>query len=329
MRAGGAMSRRRLLELLASGAALTGCDRIRVDVQTDLDGDIEPITPIGSFYVYQHTFAPTVDPVAWRLRVGAPGGSIEIDADWLAAREPVEIEHTLQCIGGNPRNALIGNAVWEGLPFAEILDALEIAVGPEIVELRFEGADGYHTSIPVGDLQDDRLWLVWRMNGEALPAEHGAPARFLVRGRYGTKNVKWPVAVDLLDAPYTGYWEQVGWSNDARYRANGFIFAPVDGATVPGPTVDLVGTAYAGDDPITRVEITFDDGVTWADTELYYAPGPNVWALWRFRLDGASGTVTAAVRVSTAAGVQSVGPDGTDQLLGYDGGMRVRFAVDG
>jgi DMSO/TMAO reductase YedYZ molybdopterin-dependent catalytic subunit len=258
---GRGVSRRRALELLAAGA-MVGCDRVVLDPGPGPDV-IPPITPTADFYVYQHGFRPDVDPTTWTCALVQRGSPIAtLDAAFFDSLTPVELEHTLQCIGSNPRSPQIGNAVWGGLPFDELLDGLGASVDPAVVEVLFEGADGYHTSIPVADLLEGRIWLVWRMNGEALTAEHGAPCRFLVQGRYGTKNVKWPVRVELIDTPHEGYWESRGWSADATYRQNGFVFAPRDGSTVIG-TVNLVGTAYAGSDPVVRVEVSFDEGDSW------------------------------------------------------------------
>jgi DMSO/TMAO reductase YedYZ molybdopterin-dependent catalytic subunit len=324
------MTRRRLLELFAMSTAATGCEAVVVNVtnKQQVQDGIEPISEIGQFYVYQCCDQPEFDVEAWELAVRVQGEVVAvITPDTLASLEAVEIEYTLQCIGGNPRNPLINNAVWGGLPFLEVLETLGVDVPDATIDVKFEGMDDYHTSVPVEDLFASRLWLVWEMNGEPLPFEHGAPARFLCQNRYGTKNVKWPRDVDLIDEEYRGYWERTGWSDEATYRQNGFILQPVDGTIVNGQTIELFGTAYAGSDPISRVEITFDDGATWEDVEIYYSPGSDIWTLWRYALVGAEGNVTARVRVTTESGRTSNGSEGTGQAEGYDGGMEIRFEV--
>jgi len=323
-------TRRHWLKLIAAATA-TGCDTVVVNVENKstftADG-IPPITETDEFYVYQCCGAPSFEAADWSCAIRIRGTEVAtLTADLFDTLTPVELEHTLQCIGGNPRNPLINNAVWGGVPFREVLDLLGVDVPPESIDIRFEGADAYHTGVPVSDLVQEKLWIVWQLNGGPLPFEHGAPCRFLVQGRYGTKNVKWPVDIDFMDENYLGFWETTGWSDDATYRQNGFILQPTDGSLVFGPEVDIFGTAYAGEDPVTQVEISFDDGQSWQNTEIYYNPGPNIWTLWRYRLAADVGDVAVQIRVTTASGLVSQGPDGTGQSAGYDGGMSVRFEV--
>ncbi|MEZ4319304.1 MAG: molybdopterin-dependent oxidoreductase [Myxococcota bacterium] len=325
------MTRRQWLEMLAASTALAGCENVVVNVQnkggTNEDG-IEPISSNERFYVYQCCAQPEVDPLTWSLSVQVEGTEVaRITPQTFDELVPVELEHTLQCIGGNPRNPLINNAVWGGLPFLEVLEHLGVAVPEDAVDLRFLGADDYDTGVPVEDLLASKLWLVWRMNGEPMPYDHGAPCRFLAQGRYGTKNVKWPIEVDFVPYDFRGFWENSGWSDDATYRQNGFILQPVDGTIVNGDTVAIYGTSYAGEDPVTSVEISFDEGESWEPVEVYYSPGANIWTLWKHEITGVSGDVTAEIRVTTASGKVTQGTEGTGQSRGYDGGMRIRFEV--
>ena len=39
--------------------------------------------------------------------------------------------------------------------------------------------------------------------------------------------------------------------------------------------------AYGGNRGISRVEVSFDDGKTWSDAEIYYAGGDLAWSLWK------------------------------------------------
>lgn len=327
-----AITRRHWLKGMAAAFAATGCDQLDVDIQPQPGGfatsdGIEPITPTEGFYVYEHGTQPTFEQEDWTMILRTSLGDITIDATWFEGRTPIAIEHTLQCIGGNPRNTLISNAIWGGLPFEEVLADLGVDVPADVVEIIFRGADNYHTSIPVEDLEDEKIWLVWEMNGEPLTFDHGAPCRFLVIGRYGTKNVKWPVLVEFTDTPYTGFWESTGWSQDASYQVNGFIFQPQEGSVQTGDVL-IFGTAHAGEDPIERVELSTDEGATWFDAEITYSPGPNRWTLWRSTVTGLRGNVEARVRVTSASGATTVGIEDPDQSDGYQGGMRVRFTVN-
>ena len=42
----------------------------------------------------------------------------------------------------------------------------------------------------------------------------------------------------------------------------------------------MKGVAYGGDRGISRVELSFDDGKTWDEADIYYAGGDLAWSLW-------------------------------------------------
>lgn len=284
---------------------------------------IAPITPNADFYVTSCCGTPAVDAADWSLTIRDPTSELAtLDLAALDAMAARDREHTLQCIGANPYNHAISNAVWTGLPLVEILAALGVTVPAAAVEMVFTGADDYTTSLPVSDL-DLPVWLVWRMNGEPLPPEHGYPARLLVPGRYGMKNPKWIVDLSFVTEPYLGFWESYGWSNEARYKANTLVSHPARQATVQAGPVRVQGTAFAGGDPVVTVEVSVDGG-DWVSATLDYAPGADVWTLWHHDWEAEVGQHTVQVRCVTASGGGSIASaEGSDGLEGYDGSMMV------
>jgi len=290
-------------------------------------GELSPITPNESFYITSCCLTPAVDRASWFLVFAHDGAALAtVDLAGLEALGGRDKEHTLECISAGPGHQAIGNAVWTGRPLGEVLDALGITVPDGTVELKFTGADGYTTSVPVGDL-DLPIWVVWGMNGEPLPDEHGTVVRLLVPGRYGMKNPKWLTVVDFVSTPHVGFWESVGWSNDASYQVNGLVASPVEREVVEAGEVEILGTAFAGRDPIARVEISTDGGQTWTDAELTYVGGPDVWTQWRHLWDARPGTWTVVVRCATQSGETTRGTEGTGSLDGYDGGMALEVEV--
>jgi DMSO/TMAO reductase YedYZ molybdopterin-dependent catalytic subunit len=332
------VSRRGLLAGGAAAAVLPACDRLVLPEEqvTDdpevVDGpdglELSPITSNEEFYVTSCCGTPDVDPDTWQLLFmdnGAVIGSIDLAAlEALPAREK---EHTLQCIGSGPANQAISNAVWGGLPLVEVLAHVGVTLREDALQIVLAGAEGYTTAIPRSDL--DALWLVWQMNGDSLPRSHGFPARLLVPGRYGTKNVKWLSALEVVDEPYTGFWERFGWNDEATYLANGFIRLPRAYGEVPREGATVLGTAFAGADPIARVEFSDDGGQTWSDAEITYAGPPDVWSLWRFDwIPPGPGQYVLKVRVTTQSGATSAPQhEHTDYLDGYDGSMEAIVEV--
>lgn len=323
-------TRREIVVWLSVGAAarwLPGCDRL---VVLDDVGSVhlDPITPIDRFYVYQVGATPTIDAESHEIVVSDEDGELaRFDLSFLRTLTPREREHTLECVGANPLVQNIGNAVWRGLPLAEVFDALGVEVPPDAVDLALIGADAYHAGIPVTDLADAPVWLVWEMNGEPLPRAHGAPARLLVPGRYGMKNLKWPAELRFVREPWESFWTPRGWSEPAPYRPNTFVAGPPDGVeVVPGTAVRFVGTAFAGEDPVTSVEFAVDGGA-WEPATLDYAPGtPGIWVLWSFTWEARAGDHLVQVRCATASGARSdPSSQGSSPLDGYDGSMQVRI----
>jgi hypothetical protein len=319
------VSRRRVL---ASGTALAaGCDAVILDQVPD--ASIDPITSNEDFYVYACCGGADPDPATWACEIrdrDTPVGTI--DVAWLEAHTPVEFEHTLQCIGSSTRNLAISNAVFGGLPLLDVLAELGVAVDPSIVQLHLTGEDDYDAAVPIEVLAD--TFLVWRMNGETLPVDHGFPARLIIRGRYGVKNVKWLRSIALLAEPVVDFWTERGWDAEAVYKACGFILSPAYGAAAnAGEPVTFVGMAYAGQDPVVSVDITFDGFRTTQPCTLDYAPGANRWALWSFVWTPlVEGLVTAQIEVTTASGAKSSrNAAGTNFWAGYDGGMAVDITV--
>jgi len=61
--------------------------------------------------------------------------------------------------------------------------------------------------------------------------------------------------------------------------------------------------AYGGDRGITRVELSFDDGKSWRNAEIYYAGGDLAWSLWKTDwTPDAPGDYTLVVRATDGEG---------------------------
>jgi DMSO/TMAO reductase YedYZ molybdopterin-dependent catalytic subunit len=346
------LPRRQFLRLgggAALGASLLpGCETLTVDYPPADDGTVGPeaLAPISSndaFYVVNYWQVAEVDREAWRITVRRAGTEIgALDWAFLASLPAREKEHTLQCIESRPREPRMDNAVWTGLPLREILETAGISIDPEAPELKFSAADGFSAGLPASDL-DRPVWLVWRMNGEELSPEHGFPARLLCPGRFGWLNVKQITGIDFLDEPYEIPWlpalqqymaaegfhpESDGAARDLRVQS--LIVHPSDLQFVEGGMkVRVLGKAYGGSDPVESVRLSADGGLSWSDAELTYAPGADVWALWRWIWEPPGpGRYELRVRAQTASG-QQTNDDEPENLIPWTGGMAIEVEVMG
>ena len=161
------------------------------------------ITANPDHYITSCCATPKTDPAAWTLQLMDEGQLLAtVDLAFLDGLAAKTREHTFQCISSGPDNLSVSNAVWTGLPLIEILAAKKVAIPAGRTSIRFAGADDYSTGLPIEDLQKP-VWLVWRMNGQPLPPDHGFPVRALVPGRYGMKSCKWVHQIEFRDRKST------------------------------------------------------------------------------------------------------------------------------
>ncbi|MCS7172535.1 MAG: molybdopterin-dependent oxidoreductase [Armatimonadetes bacterium] len=254
------------------------------------------ITPNHAFYtVSKNFFDPQVDPRRWRLEItGLVETPLRLSLEDLKRLPSFSRPHTFACISNPVGGDLIGNAVWRGVRFRDLL--ARARPKPRARKVVFRCADGYHTALPLSDLLDPDAFLAYEMNGEVLPNPHGFPLRAVIPGLYGMKNPKWITRIELTDEDHLGYWESQGWSDEAVVKTTSKFTTPRDGAVVPAGQVWVGGVAYAGDRGIRAVEVSFDGGRTWQGAALKPPLGRHTWVLWALRWDARPGRYTLAVR---------------------------------
>ena len=289
---------------------------------------ITPITPNESHYITSCCQLEKVDGKTWKLSIQDHGK--EITAFTLAELEALPAktkEHTLECIGTGPYGQAISNAIWTGLPLQELLATRGLTV-PKGTFIQFLSADKFTTALPASDLAKP-IWVVWRMNGQPLPHDHGFPARMLIPNRYGMKNPKWVQVIDLTDDDYKGFWEKGGWSNSAEYLPNAFIREPRGDVPLKAGLVQAVGTAYCGSDQVVADDVRVDKG-PWTKATIDYGPGPDIWAVWHYDFTLKAGKHTLQARCTTKSGKMSYDdPAGSNPSsgAGYDGSMEVEIVL--
>jgi Oxidoreductase molybdopterin binding domain len=185
-------------------------------------------------------------------------------------------------------------------------DVLDLAGGlkPGVVSLAFVSIDEFSAGLPSEIAMDKEALIVYEMNGEPLPREHGYPARLLVPGRYGMKNPKWLAMIRALPQHYPGWYEQRNWNRDGIVKTMARIDVPGDGAQLaPGPQ-RIAGIAYAGTRGIMLVEYSVDGGRTWTEAaQLEPPPGNDAMVRWEggFTLEEGE-AVTLLVRATDGDG---------------------------
>ena len=239
----------------------------------------DEITANADFYTVSKNFGdPVVDIQKWNLGLKDQAGRrLTLSYGDLKSLPSVEQVATLMCISNEVGGDLIGNAMWTGVRLRDLLARLGSVDADRVV---FKAWDGYSDSIPFDKAMQDGTILAYLMNGESLPDAHGYPARLVVPGIYGMKNVKWVTAIELVDGDFRGYWQERGWSNVATIKTMSRFDVPARGSTLPLAPLSLGGIAFAGDRGISKVEVSPNAGNTWLQMNIKEALSPYAWSLW-------------------------------------------------
>lgn len=140
----------------------------------------------------------------------------------------------------------------------------------------------------------DSTWLAYEMNGEALPLKHGYPLRALALGWTGANCVKWLHKINVLDQPYEGFFmdnvyrvfqKSQGSKNGGVVKGidvKSIITEPRDAEKLAPGIVPIRGAAYAGEAGIKKVEVSVDDGRTWAPAQLIGLQETYAWRHWEY-----------------------------------------------
>lgn len=241
------------------------------------------ITPNEDFYrIDINTRKPQLVPETWRLELkGLVDRPLSLTLDEVRAMPSVSYHHTLSCISNRIGGDLISTTRWTGVRVRDVLETAGMKSTAE--ELFIEAADGFYESVPMSDLMNDRTIFAYEMNGVPLPHDHGYPLRIIIPHRYGMKQPKWIVNMEVLDREGRGYWVERGWSPEAFIRTTSVIDAvEPDAADEEMGTVPVGGIAFAGANGISKVEVQVDDG-PWDEADLR-APSlsPLTWVQWRY-----------------------------------------------
>ena len=218
--------------------------------------------------------------------------------------------HLFECSGnGNPSNfGLMSVAEWDGIPLAEVVarlkpakDATGVLVSgyDHIGQVSQRSIVGASWVFPLADLEKLGAFLAVRMNGEAVPDDHGRPVRLAVPGWYGCTWIKWVNEIRLVgpDEPATS--QMVEFANRTHQTApHKFArdYSPADIQTAATPVrvekrktaggieYRIVGIVWGGTKPVDRLQIRF--GKDEAFTPFSICPAPTthtMWSLWEYR----------------------------------------------
>ena len=251
------------------------------------------VTPTYLFYrIDINPIIPQVDSKSWNLTIkGLVEKPLTINYEQIRSMPSVEEYVTLECISNKIGGDLISTALWKGVRLSYLLD--KAAIKPNVKYVVFRCADGYDVGIPIERSQMEGTILAYDMNYTPLTPKHGFPVRAIVPGLYGMMNPKWLTEIELVDKVYEGYWQRLGWANNAEDKTGSSILIPGQAparqrfrkldeteVTLHGGKVPISGIAFAGDRGISKVEVSTDGGTSWKTAKIKDPLSQYTWILW-------------------------------------------------
>jgi DMSO/TMAO reductase YedYZ molybdopterin-dependent catalytic subunit len=216
--------RRAFLGLLAGGLSAFAwagpVSRVLSPLTSSLSQLSANLLPAGGWRIYTITgVMPDLDPALWSLRVD---GLVERPTTFsLAQLETLpraEQISTFHCVTG----WTVQDVHWSGVRFHDLLARVRPLPGAHA--LRFVSAERpYEDSLTLEQALTPDTMLAFGMDHEPLSRPHGAPARVVIPRMYGYKGVKWLERIELVAAQPEGYWEGLGYDQNAYVgRSNGY-----------------------------------------------------------------------------------------------------------
>ncbi len=313
-------------------------DAIRNDIPTSLGpvegmrigipagADVNPatpfVTPNGEFYRIDTALSlPRVRLDRWKVGItGMVDRPLSLTYDDLRERPQIERVITLACVSNEVGGPYISNAVFQGVLLADLL--ADAGVQPDAEQVFSTSVDGWTCGFPVAAALDGRdAMIALGMNGEALPLEHGFPARLVVPGLYGyVSATKWLKTIELTTWDRAaGYWVPRGWAREAPIKTQSRIDVPRSGQPVAAGPVRIAGVAWAQRRGISKVEVRIDDG-EWRPADLGDAVSDDAWRQWVTDWEATPGRHTIQVRATDRTGTTQTpdqAPPAPDGATGY------------
>jgi DMSO/TMAO reductase YedYZ molybdopterin-dependent catalytic subunit len=260
------------------------------------------VTPNAGFYRIDTAITvPRVNASSWKLTVdGMVDRPFSLTYDELLAMDSVEEFVTLRCVSDEIGGDLVGNAKWQGVPLAALLERAGVQTGAG--QIVGHSVDGWTGGFPTEAASDGRQALVaFAMNGVPLPARHGYPARLVIAGLYGyVSATKWLERIELTTWDgFDGYWVPRGWSKEGPQKIGSRVDVP--DREVPSGRVALAGVAWAPVRGIKAVDVQVDDG-PWLPCRLGAVTSGATWVQWVHEWDATPGEHVVRARATATDG---------------------------
>lgn len=278
-------------------------------------------TPTDRVFVRNNLLTPDLDINAHRLTVkGLVARELTFSVAELQKAFPaVSMAGMLECAGAGRTNYLpkasgtpwgptggMSCPVWTGVRLKDVLAAAGLK--SNAAHVAGQGGDPGAVaaaapvirSVPIAKAMDENTLIAWAMNGGPLPKVHGYPLRLVVPGWVGSASTKWLQTIDVLDAPFkgtymTGSYIMPKWPvkpgekmppdtvSTQAWPVKSMITSPAPDQVFKGTErITVRGKAWVGEGSVDRVDISFDEGVSWYRAKLERERDKYAWRAFTY-----------------------------------------------
>jgi len=146
--------------------------------------ELTPLKEFGTMGLDDHQ----VDLETWRLEVGGlVQNPLKLSYDQVKALPAVE-RKVLQICPGYFAN----HGRWKGVSIKDLLE--KAGLEPGVTHISVSGPEGgleKTSRFPLEDINSDRVFLAYQVNGQFLPVKYGRPLRVVAEGYYGYDWIKY------------------------------------------------------------------------------------------------------------------------------------------
>jgi DMSO/TMAO reductase YedYZ molybdopterin-dependent catalytic subunit len=155
---------------------------------------------------------PDIDLATWDFRVfGEVENPVTLSWEEFTALPTREITIDIHCVTRWSRF----DTSFKGVHWSDLAKLVQPRPSARYVLAHAE--QDFTANVPLKALEDDEALLAYEADGEPLTPEHGWPLRLVIPKQYFWKSAKWLRGIELLDHDEPGFWERLGYHNDADY----------------------------------------------------------------------------------------------------------------
>ncbi|CAM3825155.1 sulfite oxidase [Mesobacillus zeae] len=198
----------------------------------------------------------------------------------------------------------ISQGIWKGVPLSALLEHTGIKEGAK--EVVVEGYDygertdldqvyTFSRSLPIEKALHPDTMIAYEYNHRPIPFKHGYPLRLIVPQWYAMASVKWIKRISIIGSHFSGPFQSIDYvyypskENDnnafpvTTINVNSTIQKPLDMDILNTGKHSIKGIAWTGKGTVTKVEVSTDNGRTWAKANMDYSDDMSYeWVSWSY-----------------------------------------------